>query len=288
MSPSTPPDAAADASRASRVEVLHDGVPATACLDDRACQFGDGLFETLAVIDGQPCLWQRHLDRLSLGCERLRLPPPDSETLLAEARRLCAGRRRAVLKIVVGAGPGGRGYARPERLRPSRWLRCSDRPDDGAAPLRLITCSLRLAAQPRLAGIKHLNRLEQVLARAELPEDADEGLLLDRNGDVVEAIAANLLVRLDGRWLTPPIRDCGVDGTVRRHLLEAGPAVGLTVEEAPLQPETLRRAEALYLTSALLGIRPVARLDDHRYPDPERPPPLERLHRACFTFEGRP
>ncbi len=266
---------------------LLDGEPAPeGAYTDRACQFGDGLFETLAVVDGQPCLWQLHAERLSKGCARLGLPRPDTALLLDEARRLCAGRERGVLKIVLSAGRSLRGYARDPNAVPVRWLQCMDWPKQGALahamPLRLYSCRLRLAHQPRLAGIKHLNRLEQVLARSELPPEADEGVLCDSQGYAVEAIAANLLVYLDGRWLTPPLDECGVAGTVRRLLL----ASALPVEVEPLPHARLFAADGLFLTSALLGVRPVASLDGHAFALQQRPPVLEAVHRAAFRFAG--
>ncbi len=266
---------------------LLDGDPApTGAFADRACQFGDGLFETLAVVDGRPCLWDFHIERLHLGCDRLGLPWPDPALLFDEACRVARGCARGVLKILYSAGRSPRGYARVADVRPSRWLQCSDWPTHGLLahqrPLRLRTCALRLAHQPALAGIKHLNRLEQVLARAELPVDADEGLLRDAEGRAVEAIAANLLVYIDGAWLTPPLDGCGVAGTVRRLLLESD--LGVRIE--PLDHQRLFAADGLFLSSALLGIRAVAELDGHPFALRERPAALEAVHQAVFRPSG--
>jgi 4-amino-4-deoxychorismate lyase len=260
------------------------------CFLERAFQFGDGLFETFAVIDGRPCLWSQHMRRLRLGCARLHLPPPDPDLLLEEALGLCAGRVRGVLKLVIGAGCSERGYARDPSAPASRWMRVADWPaatpwsDD--TPLRLQHSRVRLGSQPLLAGLKHLNRLEQVLARRELRPGMHEAVMYDLQGRVVEAIAANLFLLQEGRLLTPPIEDCGVAGTVRQHLLEKGGDCGCPVIQAPLRREQLLRAEGLFLGNALLGIRPVVSLGDHAYAVTRRPKGLERLHRACFTFSG--
>jgi len=103
---------------------------------------------------------------------------------------------------------------------------------------------------------------------------------------VIEAISANLLVRMGERWITPPLTECGVAGTVRRQLLERGPALGIRVAEDAFDLDELRSADAIYLTNALLGIRPVARIDDRELPAPVRDEKLEILHRSCFTFSG--
>ena len=104
-----------------RHDVLIDGVEADGgWLEERAFQFGDGLFETIAIIDGKPCLWDAHMARLADGCDRLRLPQPDLNQITEESRRLCAGRQRAVLKLYWTAGPSERGYRRPTALNPRR------------------------------------------------------------------------------------------------------------------------------------------------------------------------
>ena len=270
---------------------LLNGEPvAAAAFNDRGLHFGDGLFETVAVKDGAPCLWERHFLRLQNGCGCLGLPVPDATELYREACQLSAGRTRAVLKLIVTAGPVERGYARSETLVPTRWMQCSDWPQvapyDDQTPLRLQSCRTRLGSQPLLAGIKHLNRLEQVLARNEIRPPAHEGVVRDQRGDVVEGVSSNLLVRIDNRWLTPPIEDCGVAGVVRGMLLDAAQEGTEPVAEAPIAPLQLRTAEAVYVMNSLLGIRRVGWLDDHRYAPFDDTPLIRRVHAACFTAEG--
>jgi 4-amino-4-deoxychorismate lyase len=195
-----------------------------------------------------------------------------------------------VLKLIVTAGPVERGYARAEPVTPTRWMQCSDWPQvapyNDQTPLRLQSCRTRLGSQPLLAGIKHLNRLEQVLARNEIVPPAHEGVVRNQRGDVVEGISSNLLIRSDNRWLTPPIDDCGVAGIVRGLLLDAAREDAESVTEASIAPLQLRTAEAVYVMNSLLGIRRVARLDDHRYAAVDDTPLIRRVHAACFTAEG--
>lgn len=267
------------------VATLIDGRPCgDEWLDERGFQFGDGLFETIAVVDGAPCLWEAHLARLQLGCERLQLPPPQPDLLTAEARDLCAGRSRAVLKLYWTAGRSARGYRRPVPLQPMRVLRCSDWPyvePPHSWSLRL--CLHRLGDNPRLAGIKHLNRLDQVLARAEWDDPAiDEGLVLDQRGSVVCGTMSNLFVESGDGLITPPIDRAGIGGVVRALVLRQAERLGVPVTEAPIEPEALYAADALYLCNSLIGVVRAAHLG-HRAYDLTRPehPAMSAARRLC-------
>jgi 4-amino-4-deoxychorismate lyase len=271
---------------------LLNGEPAPeAAFHDRACQFGDGLFETLAVRDGEPCLWKLHLARLQEGCARLDIPPPDPGLLLREAHALCSDRDRAVLKIIVSAGENRRGYARSAASVPTRWVYCGDWPEGDIWTrrewaLQLQECSIRLGTQPLLAGIKHLNRLEQVLARRELRSGIHEGLMRDQQGHVTEGISSNLLLMLEDCYRTPPIDQCGVAGTVRQLLIDSAQLLDLPLQVARVDRRTLLGARAVFMMNSLMGVRPVRGLEAHVYPTSARPAGLDRLHRACFTFSG--
>ena len=187
---------------------------------DRGLAYGDGLFETIGVSASRPELWDRHMARLETGCARLKFPPPDLESLAREAEKLCNGARlcdgqeRGILKIILTRGGGGRGYRLPDPPAPSRILSFHPRPDypdsyarEGVA-VRL--CDLRLSAQPALAGLKHLNRLENVLARAEWTEEGIfEGLLRDEDGHIIEGVMSNVFVVRQGALATPGLSRCG-------------------------------------------------------------------------------
>jgi len=254
---------------------------------DRAFHFGDGLFETLAVVDGLPCLWDLHYQRLSEGCHRLAIPAPDQDVLYAEATSLAQGQHRAVLKIVVSAGSGGRGYARPLTLAPTRWLQVTSWPDAAhyrdTCALKLQWCEMRLGEQPVLAGVKHLNRLEQVLARRELRQPAVEGLMCDQRGNVIEGIMTNLFLEHAGSFVTPALVGCGVTGVVRRLFLERAQRAGVEVRVTGVTPEMVAQAERLYVTNSLLGIRPVASLGEQQYPHARLEGFLAELHAECFS-----
>jgi len=243
-------------------QVFVGALPATAIpVDDRGFGYGDGLFETMRACRGSVPWWDAHWVRLTRGAARLRIALPDQEQVRDEATDLLDG-GDGVLKLVVSRGAGGRGYA-PDAASLPTWV-LSHHPVPVAIPregLRLRWCGMRLALQPALAGIKHCNRLEQVLARAEwrdLPaseSDADEGLMRSSEGDVVCATAANLFVLAAGRWITPRIDRCGVEGVCRGWAMAA-----LVAEESRLAVKDVESAEAVFLCNAVRGILPAARL----------------------------
>lgn len=237
--------------------------------DDRGLQYGDGLFETLAVRDGVCEFWDRHMQRLREGCERLRIPPPSSELLQAEAAQLAGTAESAVLKIIVTRGRGGRGYQQPHRVEPMRLLRIFEAPAHPAchaeAGVRVRLCDQRLGWNAALAGLKHLNRLEQVLARMEWDDpDIAEGLMSDQAGNVIEGTFTNLFAIIDGRLFTPALNRCGVAGIMRGVIMElaATEAGGCAVRDIP-QAELLD-ADGLFLSNSVLGLWPVRELDGRR------------------------
>lgn len=230
--------------------------------DDRGLAYGDGLFETVLVRDGKPLLWAEHLARLERGCEALRLAMPPVRELESLPERCGQGLR--VLKLILTRGSGGRGYRRPDRASPRlRWQAQPFSPNSERwTGVRVRHCELRLGRQPRLAGIKHLNRLENVLARSEWQDDSiAEGLLCDSEGDLIEATAMNLVWWCRGRWETPALHHCGVAGTLREALLCEARLGRLPLVEVEATPGVLAEAEAVCLINSVQGVWPVLQLD---------------------------
>lgn len=250
---------------------------------DRGLAYGDGLFETALVQGGRVVWWPAHLARLSEGAARLRIPMPDVAWLTLQLAGFVAqAPARAVLKLMLTRGVGGRGYAPPETVEPTLALSLHAAPARPAAPLSLRWCDTRLAIQPALAGLKHLNRLEQVLARAEWAEPGiDEGLMLDTNGQLGCATAANVFALCHGRWLTPPVHQRGVAGVARAWVLAHEPAAA----ESELSPAQVESAEALFLCNAVRGILPVGRLGSIAWaPHPALDEVRRRLRRDVPAF----
>jgi 4-amino-4-deoxychorismate lyase len=231
--------------------------------DARAIAYGDGLFETLRAHRGQFPWWSAHWQRLADGARRLRMPLPDAASVRGAAASLFDDGGDGVLKLLVGRGANGRGYAPAPDAVPVWMLSRHLLPGAGAdSGLHARWCETRLALQPALAGIKHCNRLEQVLARAECRDaGVDEGLMSDGEGTAVSATAGNLFIFDDGRWITPLVDRCGVAGVCRAHLIAL---LGATQQRVPMAQ--VEQAEALLVCNAVRGILPIARLGARTWP----------------------
>lgn len=254
---------------------------------DRGLAYGDGLYETMRWSGDRVPLLARHLVRLAAGARRLGIVLPDLSGLASDLARVAPAGSEAVVKLIVTRGLGPRGYAPPPTPSPTAFALiepfASRAPVDPAG-LSLLWCCTRLAPQPTLAGIKHLNRLEQVLARAEWDDPAiDEGLLCDPSDHVVCATAANLFAVIDGRLVTPDLSHAGVAGVARGVLLDA-----LDVAIRPIGKAEIDAASEVFLTNAVHGVRPVSRIDARRYaPGIAFAAAVEALARAGLD-SGRP
>lgn len=244
------------------MRVLIDGQEGT-CVDplDRGLHYGDGLFETIAVPAGRPRFLDWHLERLAVGAGRLGFPPLGMRVLRREIGAVSAG-ERCVVKLLVTRGSGPRGYRPPPQAQPRRILVASEWPESRPPGARVGWCLMRLGRNPALAGLKHLNRLEQVLARAEWDDGAmDEGLLCDDRGCVIAATQANLFAKVGGRWVTPRLDQCGVAGVMRRAFCAWQAEQGRPVEVREVERDEVEAASALLLTNALIGAWPVRELE---------------------------
>ncbi len=253
---------------------------------DRGFQYGDGLFETLAVVRGVPLLWERHLRRLLRDATRLGIAVPAdvTTTLRAEVDRLCQGAERAVLKIILTRGASGRGYAPPANAVPTRVVSLSPWTDSRSRTqgANVKFCATTVTRNRMVAGIKHLNRLEQILARRELQTNYDEGLMQDEAGHVIEGTMSNVFIVSRGVLLTPDLSYSGVAGVLRELVLERVADLPLTCHETNLTREEILNAEEVFLTNSLVGLWPVARVESRAYP---AGPVTQRLR--ALIQEGR-
>ena len=237
---------------------------------DRGLAYGDGLFETMAAADGVIRWFNLHLDRLEEGCRRLEIPAPSRSLLAHEIGTHCPKNGRAVVKLIVTRGLGARGYLPPEPATPTRVLAISPWPDfpdsNYRAGISARVCQLRLGESPALAGIKHLCRLEQVLAQLELRGYAvQQGLLLDTSGHVVGGTSSNLFAVRDGELITPTLARCGIKGVMRRAVLESARTLGIRAAERDIALDDMMTADEVFVTNALFGIWPVTDVDGRHF-----------------------
>ncbi len=232
---------------------------------DRGLQYGDGLFETLAFRQGKLEFLNAHLQRLMRGCERLSIAFSDRDKLEVELATLCAQTAEdSVIKIMITRGSGGRGYKAPVEAEPLRIISSHPMPNYPESCEQGITvrlCEHRLGINPALAGIKHLNRLEQVLARSEWDDDnIREGLMLDINDKLVEGTMSNLFLIQNGRLITPAIDENGIVGIMRAEVIKLARSLDIPVTEKALTLTDLQQADEVFLTNSIIEIWPVTRL----------------------------
>jgi 4-amino-4-deoxychorismate lyase len=255
--------------------MLVNGLPATAASAnglspaDRGLQFGEGVFETIACLKSRARFLPLHLERLEFGCERLGIKPPNLDEITAEVLGLVSGVERAIVKVLVTGGEAlARGYGRTGQEKATRITIRYPWPHDDPAQLHdgvmARTLTLRLGENPRLAGLKHCNRLESILARVELANDPHlaEGLLFSSGGNLVSGTMSNVFLVRESCLLTPRIDQCGVAGVMRRVVLREARRVGIPARECELRAENLQTADEVFLTNARIGIWPLRTLDE--------------------------
>ncbi|HHX82703.1 MAG TPA: aminodeoxychorismate lyase [Pseudomonadaceae bacterium] len=252
--------------------------------DDRGLAYGDGLFETLRVCTGQILLLQEHLQRLQHGAGVLGIPCNLAliRQWLDEACRTAPA--ECVLKLVLTRGSGGRGYRPPADAQSTCIISQHALPELSRAKaeqgVAAFLCQQRLAAQPVLAGIKHLNRLEQVLASREfVGKSCFEGLMADYRDLLIEGTRSNVFVSLAGQWLTPCLSHSGVHGVLRRRLLDS---LGTSLQQADIPLQDLHKADELFVANSVFGVVPIAGLQLGDKTLAFRPGPFTAAAQDCF------
>lgn len=236
---------------------------------DRGFSYGDGVFRTLAVVNGHPDNWMDHYKKLMSDCHVLGIVCPSSEVLLSDIEKLIRTSSEEpsikenqnpsfVIKIIITRGESERGYAMPALAQPNRVLISSDFPiypeSNFIEGVKLHLCSLRLSHQPMLAGIKHLNRLENVIARAEWQDSTMvDGVLLDAKDAVIECTASNIFARFGTELLTPDLSNCGVAGVTRQRILELAGNLSLQASVSHISLSRLMQADEIIICNSLFG-----------------------------------
>lgn len=230
---------------------------------DRGLLYGQSVFETIAIINGKPSLINEHFDRLQTGCHTLAIPC-DVAVLKNEIRDFLEqlpAHSNKVLRITITMGEGGRGYLDPENPCVSRILSSHDMPrhakENWQQGIILGLSDVKLAAQPLLAGIKHGNRLEQILARRNWLEHWQEAVLCDYDDNVIEATQSNVFIVKNNCLKTPALTHCGVLGVMRNHVSELADKLGFDVQNVSLSVNDLYQADEIFVTNSIIGVWPV-------------------------------
>ncbi len=232
-------------------------------IEDRGFQYGDGLFETIAIRDGRYEYLDRHLMRMKKGCERLGLIWPGDMAWLDDIHSL-GKQANGVLKLVLSRGVGGRGYVYDTEAKATRISLLYSLPEfdsHNISGVNVRVCATPVSINPVLAGIKHLNRLDNVLARNESRDPAiAEGIMLDDQQHVIEGTMSNLFCVLDGELFTPSLARAGIQGITRNRIIELAELQGIQVHEIDISLGNFLDMEAIFMCNSLIGIWPVIRV----------------------------
>lgn len=246
--------------------MLVNGLPRDSIsAEDRGLAYGDGIFRTMSVRRGAPLSWQLHYLKLQHDCDAIKLTCPPADLLLGEIQSLCISQQDCVAKIIITRGVGQRGYALPKDEHATRIVSTSETPrydsDLFASGVTLHICRLKLGHQPILAGVKHLNRLENVLAASEFQNTgAHEGLLEDEDGFVISGTRSNLFALRDGTLYTPNLSLCGVAGVQRDRVMSWADMHGVECKVTQIRMDELLVADEIFLVNSVFGLWPIRNL----------------------------
>jgi len=226
---------------------------------DRGLAYGDGVFRTLKVVNGVPMHWPQHYQKLVEDCGALGIVCPSADLLMSDFNQLfLPDEATSVAKIIMTRGEGERGYKASPVALPLRIMTKSELPDypnsHFSEGVHLRVCETIVGYQPKLAGVKHLNRLENVLARMEwnAPEIAD-GIMLDIQGNVIECTAANIFARFGDVLVTPRLDFCGVAGVTRKQIMAHAHTLNLEAREEKMALKKLLTADEVIISNSLYG-----------------------------------
>lgn len=259
--------------------MIINGLPGSAIhANDRGLVYGDGVFRTLLIRQGKPIHWQQHYNKLVHDCHAIGIVCPSFQLLTLELQQLAESQPEAIAKIVITRGPATRGYAPLAKPLISRILSAStlpEYPDSYATEgIQVHICKLRLGHQPRLAGIKHLNRLENVLAAAEWDDPKiAEGIILDEDENIIEGTRSNLFLVRDGKLYTPDLSKCGVAGLQRDRVIEYAKQQRMVCKVTELEMDDLLAADEIFVVNSVIGLWPVR--DIHRFSSKHFPVSLQ-------------
>jgi 4-amino-4-deoxychorismate lyase len=250
--------------------MLVNGAPGnTINAEDRGLAYGDGVFRTLRMQAGRPVCWERQYAKLQRDCGALKISCPSALVLSSELQQLAKTQPESIAKIIITRGVSSRGYAPSAQTEATRILSISpvtQYPSDFAkSGVRMHVCKVRLGHQLLLAGIKHLNRLENVLAASEWQDkDMPEGLLTDVAGNIISGTRSNLFMLRGNILYTPNLSRCGVAGVQRDRVMDWSKQHGVTCKIADFHMEELAQADEIFLVNSVFGLWPIREVAEYR------------------------
>lgn len=239
---------------------------------DRGLQYGDGLFETIACVNSELQFWNQHIQRMRAGAISLNIDFPDEQLFLQDIKKIydIAPETNCVFKIILTRGQGNRGYQSPANQRPTRIVICSSWPDYSPdlidTGIAACLCKHPVSINPALAGIKHLNRLDNVIARNEWHNEYHEGLMADAEGNIIEGTMSNVFAVRDNVLYTPGLERSGINGVIRNQVLNIARDENIKIETTRLTLNDLYSMDEIFVTNSIIGIWPVSMIEQQPYP----------------------
>lgn len=236
-------------------------------ISNRNFQYGDGLFETCVVKDNQILFWEKHLLRLNEGCKKLKIKNIDKSIWLKDIKKALSltPKKNCVVKLILSRGDSQRGYGYPDDILPVRVVIVSELKNAKAKKsFSLEYAQSGYHSNPILAGIKHCNRIEQVLARATLTRD--EAIMLDENQNIISVTQGNIYFISGKKLVTPKLDRCGVIGSRRSLILELAKSMELNVKEDNISINEVRNADEVFISNSIIGIQSVSSIEDYYLP----------------------
>ncbi len=238
-------------------------------VEDRGLLYGDGLFETILCQRGRPVLFDEHMRRLQMGCKKLDICMLEKDLVLAELSE-CAQQSDCIIKIIITRGVRARGYQYdPNDQTSTRVVYRNELTDiplhNYTSGIRLQLCRHRLPSNSALAGLKHLNRLDQVIARSEWTQGFAEGITLDQEGHVIEGTMSNVFFEAEGKWITPQLDRAGVEGVMRNFILQNADKFSMQCEQSAVTLQQLLAADAIFVCNSVIGVWPVIEFQSSKF-----------------------
>ena len=234
---------------------------------NRNFQYGDGLFETCVVNNNQILFWEKHLSRLDIGCRKLKIKNIEEEIWLKDIKKALSltSKKNCVLKLILSRGNSQRGYSYPDDILPVRVVIVSEMKNVQAKEsFSLEYASSGYHSNPNLAGIKHCNRIEQILARSSLKRD--EAIMLDENQNIISVTQGNIYFIFGQSLVTPKLDRCGVIGSRRSLILELAESIELNVEEGNVSMNDAKKADEAFISNSIMGIQSVNSIEEYQLP----------------------
>ncbi len=245
------------------IVIINGEEQANISIFNRNVQYGDGLFETCIAKDNQILFWNKHLSRLDIGCDKLKIKKIEESIWLEDIKKALSlsSKKQCIIKLILSRGNSQRGYSYPDEILPVRIVIASEMNKPQSKGLfSLEYAQSGYHSNPNLAGIKHCNRIEQILARATMHKD--EAIMLDENEDIISVTQGNIYFIFGNNLVTPKLDKCGVVGSRRSLILELAKSISINVKEDTVSKTQAEKADEVFISNSLIGVQSVGSIEN--------------------------